>query len=83
MKHKWSTVQAIYEKFTQLAHIFLIKLMEKADASSGSVWVLDQEQSFRLVTSRGTDRRSRSIDPGEIIHRHEEIFMGNTSGLAT
>jgi GGDEF domain-containing protein len=64
------------QDLTKLSENLLISLMEKADASSGAVWVLDQEQSFRLVNSRGTDRRSRSIDPGEIIHRHEEISRG-------
>lgn len=64
------------QDLTKLAEDLLKRLMEKAEASSGSVWVLDQDHSFRLVTSRGTDRRSRSIDPGEIIHRHEEIFRG-------
>jgi len=64
------------QDLTKLSEDLLKRLMKKADASSGAVWVLDQTQSFRLVTSRGTDRRSRSIDPGEIIHRHEEIFRG-------
>lgn len=64
------------QDLTKLSDDLLIRLMEKAGASSGSVWVLDQDQSFRLVNSRGTDSRSRSIDPGEIIHRHEEIFRG-------
>jgi len=64
------------QDLTKLSEDLLKRLMEKADASSGSLWVLDQDQSFRLVISRGTDRRSRSIDPGEIIHRHEEISKG-------
>ena len=64
------------QDLTKLSEGLLLRLMEKAGASSGSVWVLDQDQSFRLVNSRGTDSRSRSIDPGEIIHRHEEIFKG-------
>lgn len=64
------------QDLTKLSEGLLIRLMEKADASSGAVWVLDQDQSFRLVISKGTGRRSRSIDPGEIIHRHEEIFSG-------
>jgi GGDEF domain-containing protein len=64
------------QDLTKLSDDLLVRLMDKAEASSGSVWVMDQDQSFRLVTSRGTDRRSRSIDPGEIIHRHEEIFRG-------
>lgn len=64
------------QDLTKLSDDLLFRLMEKAGASSGSMWVLDQEQSFRLVTSTGSDRRSRSIDPGEIIHRHEEIFKG-------
>ncbi|MDF1526384.1 MAG: diguanylate cyclase [bacterium] len=64
------------QDLTKLSDDLLIRLMEKADASSGAVWVLDQDQSFRMVISRGEDHRSRSIDPGEIIHRHEEIFRG-------
>jgi len=64
------------QDLTKLSEELLIRLMEKANASSGAVWVLDQDQSFRQVISRGTDRRSKSIDPGEIIHRHEEIFRG-------
>ena len=64
------------QDLTRLSEDLLVRLMEKSKASSGAVWVLDQDQSFRLVFSRGIDRRSRSIDPGEIIHRHEEIFRG-------
>ncbi len=64
------------QDLTRLSENLLIDLMGKADASSGSVWVMDQDQSFRLVISKGADHRSRSIDPGEIIHRHEEIFRG-------
>jgi len=64
------------QDLTRLSEDLLVRLMEKADASSGAVWVLDQDQAFRLVISRGADRRSKSIDPGEIIHRHEEIFSG-------
>lgn len=64
------------QDLTKLSDDLLVRLMEKADASSGSVWVLDPDQSFRLVNSKGNDSRSRSIDPGEIIHRHEEIFKG-------
>ena len=64
------------QDLNRLSEDLLARLMDKAKASSGSVWVLDQDQSFRLVVSRGEDKRSRSIDPGEIIHRHEEIFRG-------
>ncbi len=64
------------QDLTRLSEDLLVLLMEEANASSGAVWVLDQDQTFRLVFSRGKDRRSRSIDPGEIIHRHEEIFKG-------
>jgi len=64
------------QDLTKLSENLLARLMQKAEASSGAVWVLDQNQSFRLVTTRGAGRRSRSIDPGEIIHRHEEIFRG-------
>jgi len=64
------------QDLTKLSEALLIRLMEQANASSGALWVLDQDQTFRMVTSKGADRRSKSIDPGEIIHRHEEIFRG-------
>jgi len=64
------------QDLTRLSEDLLTRLMAKADVSSGTVWVLDQDQTFRKVISRGSDRPSRSIDPGEIIHRHEEIFRG-------
>ncbi len=64
------------QDLTRLSEDMLTSLMERGEAASGTVWVLDQDQSFRRVTSRGTEGRSRSIDPGEIIHRHEEISSG-------
>ncbi|MDT8396563.1 MAG: diguanylate cyclase [bacterium] len=60
----------------KLSENLLDDLMARSQASSGTVWILDQDQSFRKVSSRGTGKRSKSIDPGEIIHRHEEISKG-------
>ncbi len=64
------------QDLTKLSEDLLGDLMDKSQASSGTVWVLDQDQAFRKVISRGTGPRSKSIDPGEIIHRHEEISRG-------
>jgi GGDEF domain-containing protein len=60
----------------KLSENLLEDLMAESQATSGTVWVLDHDQAFRKVTSRGTGERSKSIDPGEIIHRHEEISRG-------
>lgn len=64
------------QDLTKLSEDLLRRLMDKASASSGSLWVLDHDQVFRLVTREGTEGGNRTIDPGEIIHRHEEIFRG-------
>jgi len=65
------------QNLSRLSEDLLTRLMETADAVSGTVWVLDQDQTFRQVATRGkTGQRSKGIDPGEIIHRHEEISKG-------
>ncbi len=65
------------QDLSRLSEDLLTRLAETAGALSGTVWVLDQDQAFRQVASRGrTGQRTRSIDPGEIIHRHEEISRG-------
>lgn len=64
------------QDLTRLCDDLLSRLMERAGASSGSVWILDPDQAFRTVSAKGAERRSRSIDPGEIMHRHEEISRG-------
>ncbi len=65
------------QDLSRLSEDLLAKLMEKANAVSGTVWVLNQDQAFRQVASRGrAGQRAKGIDPGEIIHRHEEISRG-------
>jgi len=65
------------QDLSRLSEDLLSRLMEIVDAVFGTVWVLDQDQSLRKVVSRGkTGRKSKGIDPGEIIHRHEEISRG-------
>ena len=64
------------QDLNKLSENLLDDLMAMAQATSGTVWVLENDQSFRRVASRGTGTRSKSIDPGEIIHRHEEISKG-------
>jgi hypothetical protein len=61
---------------TRLSEDLLSRLMETADAVSGAIWVLDQDQAFRQTATRGSAQRLKGIDPGEIIHRHEEISSG-------
>jgi GGDEF domain-containing protein len=60
----------------RLSEDLLSRLMETADAVSGAIWVLDQDQAFRQTATRGSTQRAKGIDPGEIIHRHEEISRG-------
>lgn len=64
------------QDIARLSEDLLSRLMETADAVSGKIWVLDQDQAFRQTATRGNTRRSKGIDPGEIIHRHEEISSG-------
>ncbi|UCG38273.1 MAG: diguanylate cyclase [bacterium] len=64
------------QDLARLSEDLLTRLMDASDAASGTVWVLDDDQSFRKVTFRGSEQRQRIIDPGEIIHRHEEISRG-------
>lgn len=64
------------QDLARLSEDLLAKLTETADAASGTIWILDQDQTFRQVASQGTIHRLKGIDPGEIIHRHEEISKG-------
>ena len=65
------------QDLSRLSENLLSRLMKTADAAFGTVWVLDPNQAFRQVVSRGKPgHKSRGMDPGEIIHRHEEISRG-------
>ena len=65
------------QDLSRLSQNLLSTLMETADAVFGTVWVLEDDQSFRQVVSRGKPgQESRGMDPGGIIHRHEEISRG-------
>jgi len=55
---------------------FLSSVMGRADAVSGTFWVLDQDQHFRAMAARGKTGLSVTPDPGEVFHRHEEISRG-------
>jgi len=64
------------QDLTRLSEKLLVRLMDEADATSGNVWIMDQDLAFRKIFSRGKTDRENPIDPGEIIHRHEEISRG-------
>lgn len=64
------------QDLTRLSDSLLSEIMGRVEGISGTMWVLDQNHAFRNVCSRGKGLRNTPIDPGEIIHRHEEIFSG-------
>ncbi|UCF32043.1 MAG: diguanylate cyclase [bacterium] len=64
------------QDLTKLSEDLLSELMEKVDGLAGTIWILDMDQSFRNICARGMSDRRYPIDPGEIIHRHEEISTG-------
>ncbi len=71
-------VQRIEEvqDLTRLSEGLLSELLDQTGGLSGTIWILDMDQSFRNVCTRGTADRQNPIDPGEVIHRHEEISEG-------
>ena len=64
------------QDLANLSEDLLSRLMEQIEGVSATMWILDQNQTFRNICSRGKGKRKRSIDPGEVIHRHEEISGG-------
>src|SRR5512138_3804148 len=60
----------------RLSESLLVRIMDMAGSQSGAVWVVDQNQAFQGVCTRGKQKRQTPIDLGEVIHRHEEIFRG-------
>jgi diguanylate cyclase (GGDEF)-like protein len=60
----------------RLAKSLLAEAMEAVEGVSGTVWLLDPDQTFRAVATVGEGARTEAIDPGDILRRHEEIFQG-------
>ncbi len=72
------TVQSVEElqDLAKLSDALLKALVEEIGGVSGTVWVFEQDQSFKKVFSSGKKEGGDTIDPGEIIHRHEGISSG-------
>lgn len=60
----------------KLSEALLEALMGEVGGVSGTVWIFEQDQSFRKVFTSGRAKERDPIDPGEIIHRHEGISDG-------
>jgi GGDEF domain-containing protein len=72
------TVQSAEEllDLAKLSDALLKTLIEEMGGVSGTVWIFEQDQSFRKVFSSGKAEITDAIDPGEVIHRHEGISAG-------
>jgi len=60
----------------KLSDALLKALSKEIGGVSGTVWIFEQDQSFRKVFSSEKTDGGDAIDPGEIIHRHEGISGG-------
>ncbi len=60
----------------KLADTLLSNVMGMADSVSGIFWILDYNQNFRAIATKGRTSSAVPIDPGDVFHRHEEISRG-------
>lgn len=55
---------------------FLASIMGRADAVSGTFWIMDEDHHFRAMATGGKAVSTAAVDPGEVFSRHEEISRG-------
>lgn len=60
----------------KLADTLLSNVMGMADGVSGIFWILDHNQQFRAIATKGRTSSAVPIDPGDVFHRYEEISRG-------
>lgn len=63
---------------TRMSDRLVSNLMGKLDGVSGTVWVHDQERSFRKVLSKGDQSQtSNQIDVADVLQRHGQVSSGS------